>query len=488
MSARPTPATGGPAAESRLKAVLAAGAARLLESTDAVDAMDVTDVGAPTPRALQPDVSRQRRADQREAERVLYRKRKIAAMRGGPPPKEIADLLATNDELFEYILQFSYGVSCKEIAQRCSTNRAFARLCALDSFWQWQSQLRGYDRPSRFNPFRDNPAPTGPIGGSWKEHYKWWCLRALGDYSIRTAIKELPFKAYIHPYYGHISDWDVSNVTDMSGLFKNTFRFNPDLSMWDVSNVENMNMMFEGVEIFNGDISNWDVSNVKSMSEMFHEALRFNSDLSRWDVSNVRDMQYMFRSAEDFNSDLSRWNVSKVYTMKGMFVGATSFNRDLSNWDVSKVETMKGMFSAATSFNGDISNWNVWRVEDMTSMFSNARLFNGDLSGWANRLGNVRRMIGMFFRATSFNGDISNWDVSNVEDMRMMFEEATSFNRDLSGWDVSKVTHMERMFHEATSFNRDLSAWADRVGKVQDMSDMFKESGVTDPPEWYKNR
>ena len=38
----------------------------------------------------------------------------------------------------------------------------------------------------------------------------------------------------------------------------------------------------------NGDISNWDVSNVVDMSRMFRDS-EFNGDISNWDVSNVRD-------------------------------------------------------------------------------------------------------------------------------------------------------------------------------------------------------
>ena len=89
---------------------------------------------------------------------------------------------------------------------------------------------------------------------------------------------------------------------------------------------------------FNQDISNWDVSNVTNMSEMFLNADEFNQDISSWDVSKVTDMRAMFyrkgsffsdifgRSA--FNADISSWNVSSVRNMASMFYGSNSFNQE----------------------------------------------------------------------------------------------------------------------------------------------------------------
>ena len=47
----------------------------------------------------------------------------------------------------------------------------------------------------------------------------------------------------------------------MSNLFKNIY-FNGNISEWDVSNVTDVSYMFFNSS-FNQDISNWDVSNVK---------------------------------------------------------------------------------------------------------------------------------------------------------------------------------------------------------------------------------
>ena len=44
--------------------------------------------------------------------------------------------------------------------------------------------------------------------------------------------------------YGHISVWNVSQVTDMSHLFKEKSSFNDDISGWDVSNVVDMTDVF----------------------------------------------------------------------------------------------------------------------------------------------------------------------------------------------------------------------------------------------------
>ncbi|SVC24064.1 uncharacterized protein METZ01_LOCUS276918, partial [marine metagenome] len=130
-------------------------------------------------------------------------------------------------------------------------------------------------------------------------------------------------------------------------LFKLKTTFNDDISNWDVSNVINMSEMFESADAFNINISAWDVSSVTDMYAMFHSANSFNGDISTWDVSSVTDMSYFFRYASNFNQDLSNWDVSSVINMTRMFVDAASFNGDVSTWDVSSVTDMTDMFEGA---------------------------------------------------------------------------------------------------------------------------------------------
>ena len=171
-------------------------------------------------------------------------------------------------------------------------------------------------------------------------------------------------------FTGNVSEWDVSNVTDMGNMFGST-NFNGDLSKWDVSNVTNMDSMFE-FSLFNGDISNWDVSNVTDMSYMFMES-QFNGDISKWNVSNVEEMTYMFYKSQ-FNGDISKWNVSNVINMKRMFMGS-EFNNDISKWGVSNVTNMDSMFDK-TPFNNDISNWNINSKCKTNNMFKSCPIKN----------------------------------------------------------------------------------------------------------------
>ena len=75
-----------------------------------------------------------------------------------------------------------------------------------------------------------------------------------------------------------------------------------------------------------GHISNWDVSGVTDMSKLFEYKSEFNENINNWNVSNVTDMNNMFLSALDFNQPLNKWNVSNVLNMEGMFAVTISFN------------------------------------------------------------------------------------------------------------------------------------------------------------------
>ena len=136
------------------------------------------------------------------------------------------------------------------------------------------------------------------------------------------------------------------------------------------SHMTNLSGMFSGSYKFNQDLSGWDVSRVTNMSSMFYQAKTFNGNISNWDMSNVTDMTLMLKSCELFNQDISGWNVSKCTKMTELLYSAEIFNQDISGWQVGSVSNMDRMFYAAKKFNQDLSGWNVGLISVEPSSFA----------------------------------------------------------------------------------------------------------------------
>ena len=205
-------------------------------------------------------------------------------------------------------------------------------------------------------------------------------MEEINNHTIRYLVLRYRNPDIIDKY-GHISEWNVSNVTDMSNLF-NESDFNEDISNWDVSNVTNMEFMFCDANQFNQPLNSWNVSNVKKMNWMFSGAESFNQPLDNWDVSNVKDMSFMFAYAIRFNQPLNDWNVSNVIYMFCMFNNAHSFNQPLNKWNVSNVKVMNSMFAGAKSFNQPLYAWaKLWNDNNIKppvfyNMFTNTKMRN----------------------------------------------------------------------------------------------------------------
>ena len=127
------------------------------------------------------------------------------------------------------------------------------------------------------------------------------------------------------------NDIDVSNIYSFYNYKKN-----------------NEKGIFEKTKFKYIDISDWDVSNVTDMSGMFFDCgeLKSVGDLSSWNVSKVTDMKCMFSRCRELKSvgDISCWNVSNVTDMYSMFYDCKLFNQDLSGWNVSNVTIPYGIF------------------------------------------------------------------------------------------------------------------------------------------------
>jgi len=317
---------------------------------------------------------------------------------------------------------------------------------------------------------------------------RWGCLKITTDAAfngcnnmytvasdkldIATANATNMFRACIYATFPKANKWDVSGVTNMSGMFLQAYRFNQPIGSWNVSKVTNMSSMFAGFSVstsndFNQDISNWNTSNVTTMSGMF-QYCKFNNggsaNINNWNTGKVINMSTMFRGALLFNQPIGNWDVSKVTTMLSMFASADSFNKPLNSWNTSSVTTMSYMFAGAVSFNQPINNWNTSNVTNLSNMFYNSyygsgkfMIFNQSLTGW--NVSKVTTTAGMF-KYCEVNAPINNWNLTAITDMTGMFESSFIFNNTLNNWTIgSTITNMSRLFYNCREFDQNLSSW-----------------------------
>ena len=170
---------------------------------------------------------------------------------------------------------------------------------------------------------------------------------------MKTLNQYIQEKLIINKDY-HDSNIVVKSVDELQKIIEDRYdKLGPgpnkkspiDFNDIDVSNLDsfcsNNTGIFEETKFKYIDISDWDVSNVTDMRYMFYgcDELKSVRDISGWDVSKVTDMMHMFDGCEELESigDISKWNVSNVISMTSMFDGCKSFNQDISNWNVSNV-------------------------------------------------------------------------------------------------------------------------------------------------------
>ena len=304
---------------------------------------------------------------------------------------------------------------------------------------------------------------------------------------------------------------DLSEVTDMSYMFADTFLGNVDLSSWDVSHVKNMSYMFYYATRFNSDLSNWNVSNATNMKSMFLNTKKFNADLSNWDVSSVTDMRFMFFDARAFsNHDLSNWEVSNVGDKHTYFSDQWGTNNIEPNWNWANTLNGKAFkFKIhGTNFRVPVDSQYRYSYSVDCDSDGNIEAFNINNDYQCSYSGNSDHIISIYGTFPKFAGirlgddrvklrSIIQWgdikwnsmrsafsstsltfieasdapDLSEVTDMSYMFFETDLGNIDLSKWDISNVKNMSNMFAYASNFNSDLSNWD--VSNVQIISWMF---------------
>ena len=178
--------------------------------------------------------------------------------------------------------------------------------------------------------------------------------------------------------YLDLSNFDTSNVTDMSYMFTNCKKLKEikGLNKFITSKVKDMRAMFPFcTQLEYLDLSNFDTSNVINMESMFYSCNKLKEikginnfitnrvtkmramfgkcpeleilDLSNFDTSDVTNMSFMFEGCKKLKNieGVTKFNTSKVTTMEGMFCDCFVLeNLNLLNFDETNVTNMDGMF------------------------------------------------------------------------------------------------------------------------------------------------
>ena len=327
---------------------------------------------------------------------------------------------------------------------------------------------------------------TASFGGMWSIYKEL----GAGRQDIREIIQWGQHSLYLPYYmfqYCEAMDMtatdtpDFSAATNMSHMFNGCFNFkgNESINTWDVSNITTMFSMFRDTRVFNQDLDNWDISNVKRIDQFMYSQRKisaFNSSVGNWDFSSCTTMDYMFTNNLAFEGKgLETWKLGDeegpLKSIRYCFQGCTSLNKDLNTWDFSKIWDANSLLMNATSFNGDISTWDTSNVTNMFSMLRATAMDNenpgintkqvtvDDNTYYAWDVSNVTSMQFMFYQTYNFDSDISNWDTSSLVNAIGTFAFNYEFNSDISSWDMSNVTSMNQFLYKATKFDGDLSSW-----------------------------
>jgi methionine-rich copper-binding protein CopC len=188
----------------------------------------------------------------------------------------------------------------------------------------------------------------------------------------------------------NLSTWDVSNVTNMSNMFRNANFTNGGLGslVWsNTSSVTDMSRMFSWTHGLTS-VSLLDTRNVENMASMFEtNSIMYSPTLTSVSLpktGNVINMSKMFKSSNKLTT-VSLPEMGKVEDMSQMFFGASGLT-SISLDDTSSVTDMSEMFSSTyiaypffnpfidlpPVFAQDIRNFDVTSVSNFDDMFKNA--------------------------------------------------------------------------------------------------------------------
>ncbi len=283
-------------------------------------------------------------------------------------------------------------------------------------------------------PSEDNMQEINIVStsASKKPVYMWYDINDKTLYYYTEASKILLNKDCTNTFrhlraltdISGLSDFDTSNVTNMSGMFSRAH------SLEDIS-----------------PIANWNTKRVTNMSSLF---LGTRSDpmiisslkpLSNWDTSSLTDMSYTFQCNIGYTTleGLENWDTSKVTSLFCTFLMNKNLTtlKGIENFDTSNVTNMSCAFHECHKLTdaSAIENWDVSKVEYMYNMFNISDKMSPKYSS-------LKKL------------DLSKWNMVNVKSYRWWVESLTLVSMEVT-IRSTKVQEYNGMFQDTANYCSD---------------------------------
>jgi surface protein len=156
-----------------------------------------------------------------------------------------------------------------------------------------------------------------------------------------------------------LSDWDVSNATNMYHMFADCFQMTDyDFTGWNTAKVTDVNGMFNSNRALQSvDLSDFDVQNIVTFAQFFDgcTALEQVIGLDQWNTASMQKMGEMFNGCSSLRTlDLSAFDTSKLFQTDRTFYNCSGLTTIYvgDGWDMSNVTTHPDMFTGCSSIVG----------------------------------------------------------------------------------------------------------------------------------------
>ena len=262
----------------------------------------------------------------------------------------------------------------------------------------------------------------------------------------------------------YISNFDTSNVIDMSGMFEDCTKL-INTSNYNTTKVTNMYSMFSGCYGLSA-IPNLDTSNVTNMSYMFAHCWKITS-IPNLDTSKVTDMGGIFSDCTNLTS-IPNLDTSNVKVMGYMFNNCTNLT-SIPNLDTSNVTSTYSMFCRCDKLT-EIKNLYLPNAREVSQMFfqcgnittiQNINAFNASEANWfCSSLSNVRliedinlsNVVNAYYAFNSLSKltTIRNVNLSNADKIEGLFTGCYSLST-ISNIDVSNAKSFYHIFNGCTN-------------------------------------